>query len=264
MKLVTLVENLVNKPGLCAEHGLSMYFEADGLKFLMDVGQSDVFLNNADKLDVSISDVDYLIISHGHYDHTGGIGVFLQNNSKAKIIIRKGANRERYSKGRYVGMPSVQIPEERILYTDGCMQLSPSVVVCDKAEIVFPQDRHIDGFTVIDNNKEYPDGFSDELFICILHENSCSVLSSCSHNGITNFVEHVKELFSLPVKAVIGGFHLKNASAEDAEHIISYFNKTKVQTVGFSHCSGIENYASFKKKCTAEVFYNETGNCIQL
>lgn len=264
MRIQTLVENLVYGKGLRAEHGLSMYFEADGLKFLLDVGQSNIFAQNAERLSVLIEEIDFLIISHGHYDHTGGITEFLKLNSKAKIVVHRHAFGARYSKGRYVGMPSVKIPAERIIEADGCMQLSASVVVCCSVEQAYPIDTHKAGFSYDAGGTLVQDEFIDELFVCLLHKNACSILSSCSHNGITNFIEHVKQHFCLPIKSVIGGFHLKNASPEAVDHIIQFVNQEKVENIGFSHCSGIEHYVRFTNKCTAEVFYNATGTVLDL
>ena len=90
MKIVTLIENLANRSGLIAEHGLSFYIETDKSKIIFDTGQSSLFLNNAKKLNINIEDVDALVLSHGHFDHTGGLYPFLEANKKAKIFCKKG------------------------------------------------------------------------------------------------------------------------------------------------------------------------------
>jgi 7,8-dihydropterin-6-yl-methyl-4-(beta-D-ribofuranosyl)aminobenzene 5'-phosphate synthase len=89
MIIKTLVENTSISKDLGSEHGLSLYIEANGRKILFDVGASELFFENAKKLDADISDVDYLVISHGHYDHGGGLEVFLQENKKAEVFLQR-------------------------------------------------------------------------------------------------------------------------------------------------------------------------------
>ena len=89
MRIITLIENVINSGNLQAEHGLSLYIETDKQKILFDTGQSDMFIQNAHKLGVNIEDIDSLVLSHGHYDHTGGLYTFLEKNSKAKCMQNK-------------------------------------------------------------------------------------------------------------------------------------------------------------------------------
>lgn len=89
MRIVTLIENLVYKQGFIAEHGLAIFIETENRKILFDTGQSGLFLQNAQKLGIAIDDIDGLVLSHGHYDHTGGLYPFLEKNSKAKIFAKK-------------------------------------------------------------------------------------------------------------------------------------------------------------------------------
>ena len=83
MKISTLIENLVNKKGLSAENGLALYIETGNKKILFDTGQTGLFMKNAKVLGISIEDIDILVLSHGHYDHTGGLYPFLAKNNKA-------------------------------------------------------------------------------------------------------------------------------------------------------------------------------------
>ncbi len=89
MLIKTLVENTSLSKDFGSEHGLSLYIETQNHKILFDVGASDLFLQNAKKLDVNIADVDFLAISHGHYDHGGGLKTFLEENTKAEVFLRK-------------------------------------------------------------------------------------------------------------------------------------------------------------------------------
>ena len=88
-KITTLVENAVYGRSLQAEHGLSLLIESEGYKILFDTGQSDLFIRNAALLDIDIAEVDFLILSHGHSDHTGGLRHFLAINKKASVICKQ-------------------------------------------------------------------------------------------------------------------------------------------------------------------------------
>ena len=89
MMIKTLVENTAQSKNFGTEHGLSLYIETNNRKILFDVGASELFLDNAKKLNVDICDVDYLIISHGHYDHGGGLEAFLRENTKAEVFLNR-------------------------------------------------------------------------------------------------------------------------------------------------------------------------------
>jgi len=112
MKIITLIENHVNSPGLVAEHGLSLYIDTGNKKILFDTGQSGLFIQNAQKLGIDIREIDLLVISHGHYDHTGGLYQFLEVNKKATVYAKKEIFTPKYSgKTRFIGTQ----PNEELL-----------------------------------------------------------------------------------------------------------------------------------------------------
>ena len=86
MRIVTLIENLVYKQGLTAEHGLSFYIETENRKILFDTGQSALFMQNAKTMDIDIREIDIVVVSHGHYDHTGGLHAFLLENKRQRFV----------------------------------------------------------------------------------------------------------------------------------------------------------------------------------
>ena len=97
MLIKTLVENTSISKDFGSEHGLSLYIETKKHKILFDVGANELFLQNAKKLDVSIADVDFLVISHGHYDHGGGLKSFLHENTKAEVFLHRLAFEKHYA-----------------------------------------------------------------------------------------------------------------------------------------------------------------------
>jgi 7,8-dihydropterin-6-yl-methyl-4-(beta-D-ribofuranosyl)aminobenzene 5'-phosphate synthase len=145
MRIVTLIETLVYKQGLVAEHGLSVYIEAENRKILFDAGQSGLSIQNAQKMGINIEDIDTLVLSHGHYDHTGGLYPFLEKNRKAKIFAKKdlfipkyhGPNRfigklrnEKLLKGRLANI-------ETITEIAGGVFIMPDIIVHDSLDTHF-------------------------------------------------------------------------------------------------------------------------------
>ena len=121
------------------------------------------------------------------------------------------------------------------------------------------------GYLKIDKgNGPEQDHFPDELFIAITRKDELSIISSCSHLGITNIVETALATFNLPLGFIVGGFHIKDCGAEHYAMIFDYLNKVSPKQIGVCHCTGIEKYEEMKQKCKAKVFYNSTGHQLNM
>lgn len=129
MKIISLLDNLVYKQGLKAEHGLSFLLEIEDKRILFDTGQSDLFLHNATKLGILPETIDAVILSHGHYDHTGGLYPFLRENTKAKVYAKEAIFTPKFhGRERFIGctkddsilrnrfVPSIQLPNSSLTY----------------------------------------------------------------------------------------------------------------------------------------------------
>lgn len=263
MKIITLIENTVSKKDLVAEHGLSFFIQHEDANILFDTGQSKNFAQNAELLGIDISTIDYLIISHGHYDHVGGLAHFIENNNKAKIFLKEEALWSKMKNDRYIGISKqINVKNTRFQFVNKITEIVKGIFIIPETNLFFPIDRHFDNFFIQHEGENIKDEFSDELFLALKNEAGVSILSSCSHSGITNMAETAKRHFKLPLVDIIGGFHIRKANELVVDHIADYFIENKISKVFTCHCTGLEKFNQLRSKCGEMVSYNETGNQI--
>ncbi len=268
MKITTLTDNLVYKNSLCAEHGLSLYIELEDNIILFDTGQSDIFYNNSKILGKDISKVNHLIISHGHYDHTGGIDTFLEQNYIANIYLMHTSLNPKYNGKRYIGIKKSIINKlsncSRVIEPDSNIhKIDNNIYLINSITRRYPTEVSNSLLTEIDG-KMIKDPFIDEQFMIIKRDNGVVVITGCSHNGILNILEETKALFNLPIYALIGGIHTKDASNEYINSIIEYLKGEKIKLLELSHCTGIEPYFIIKSNIGDSCQYNLVGKDINI
>jgi 7,8-dihydropterin-6-yl-methyl-4-(beta-D-ribofuranosyl)aminobenzene 5'-phosphate synthase len=266
MRIVTLIENLVYNQGLVAEHGLSLYIESGGEKILFDTGQSGMFLLNAQKLGIAIEDIDYLVLSHGHYDHIGGLLPFFEKNHRANLYAKKNIFAPKYhSNNQLIGtLHTEALFNDRIIYVDNITEIAQDVFIMPDISIHNPVDTHFEGMYRIVNDEIFPDELEDELFLVLKQDEQINIVTACSHRGITNICRTATEHFKLPVGLILGGFHTKNCTQAQYGHIIDYFRHLGPQSIGVCHCTGVAKYVDLNNDLNVPVFYNYTGNEIIL
>ena len=253
MKITTLIENLVYKRGLLAEHGLSIYIESDTRKILFDTGQSDSFLLNANKMGVKIDEIDLVVISHGHYDHTGGLSSFLRANTKAKVLMKREALSKKYdSHNNDIGMQcDAKLLENRVEFITDITEIDCGVFIVPDIPVLNREDTHFKNF-----NEE----FLDELYLAIVIDGQLSIITGCSHRGITNIMKSATDHFNLPLNLVLGGFHTKSCTDVQFNNIIYFFSNNMPKSIGVCHCTGTEKYSTLKNHFGDKVFYSCTGS----
>ena len=209
---------------LNAENGLSLFIEFDERKILFDTGQSDLFIQNAEKMGIDLSQVDYLIISHGHFDHGGGLKHFLKINKKAKIFLHINAVHKFYTKifgfiPYYVGLDQkILAQNSRIYFIEEDTQIDDKIILLEGFPEVFPQPEANKALFEKTKNRFVADKFNHELVMLLIENEEIVLFSGCSHSGIINIIEEVK-LFSktMRIKATFGGFHIHNPISKKNE-----------------------------------------------
>ena len=273
MIIKVLVENTTDIDGFKVEDGLSLYIESGGKKIIFDTGVSDLFLTNALKLGVDIEEIDYLIISHGHYDHGGGLKYFLDRNEKASIYLSQYAFNNYYAirEGNsleYVGIDKNLRDNERIILIEDKLKLYEGAEIYSGVphkEKLPNSNKNL--YEEIDGDIK-PDRFRHEQNLYIDENGKKVLISGCSHNGIMNILSYHNDLYGFNPDFVLGGFHLSMKgrfmeSDEYMEHISSVLLSTKAKFYT-GHCTGLEAFSKLKNIMGDEIDYMYTGKEIIL
>lgn len=227
MRVTVLVENTSGaSTAVAPEFGLSLLIEANGTTVLLDTGASGLFARNADALGIDLDTVDWLVLSHGHYDHGGGLATFFERNSHAPVILRRGAEQPFYGSAvpslpsilhraglvtRYIGLdPEVlRRHADRFRWIDANLELCPSVSVLTTIPRTHPLARG-NRFLLTERDGTFvPDDLSHELVLVVEQDTRAVVFTGCAHNGVLNMLEAARlAVPTRPIGAVVGGFHL--------------------------------------------------------
>ena len=252
MRIVTLVENTCGHEDCIAEHGLSLYIETEKHQLLLDTGQTDAVVKNAEVLGIDLSAVDTVILSHGHYDHSGGILPFAEENPEARIIMQKLAAEPHYNGERYIGIDTDILKLPNIQLIDGDMELDDELFLFSgiTGRRCYPQGNK--KLSCIKDGEKVCDDFRHEQCLVIKQNGKSWLLSGCSHNGILNIIDRYREIFGNAPDYVITGFHMMKKDGEHTEAEKTVIIQTaqelaKMNTVFYSgHCTGIPAFEMMK------------------
>lgn len=257
MIITVLAENNSINESIGAQHGLSLYIETFDKKILFDMGQNSLFSENAEKLGVDLSEVDIAVISHGHYDHGGGLIEFLRINKKAPVYIHKNAFLPYYNgKDKYIGLDVSLADNERLVFNDEKLEITKGITLysMNKEERIYDVGNF--GLTVKKENGYAPDTFLHEQYLLIEEAGKRILFSGCSHKGAVNIAEWFRP------DVFIGGFHFSkhvcNGELEKYAKILDSYGTTYYTC----HCTGKEQF-EFMNKYMRSLSYILSGESVK-
>ncbi|MFH1560837.1 MAG: MBL fold metallo-hydrolase [Chloroflexota bacterium] len=273
IRLTTLSENTANS-GFLAEWGLSILVEVEGMRILVDTGASFSAVHNAQLLGIDLSTVDRIMLSHGHYDHTGGLRDVLRRRGEVEVIAHPDMWAAKYSRRdqqeeRYSGIPfsrqGIESLGARFHLTREPAYITDRVMTTGEIPMTSGYEEIDKNLFVKEGGVLQPDKMADDLALVIDADFGLVVILGCGHRGIVNTLRHAQNLTGKElVYAAIGGTHLFRASKERVEQTIADLRKMGIQRLGVSHCTGFHASAQLAQEFGDIFFMNNAGTCITL
>jgi len=247
LKITIVVDNEAGD-GLAAEHGLSLWIDAGGTRIVFDTGQGGVLADNARKLGIGLEQADALVLSHGHYDHTGGIPVVLKSSRKIRVYCHAEAVQPRYAMhngtAKAIHMPREsmaaidRLPEENLRWVSRAALLAGGIGITGP----IPRETSYEdpgGPFFLDPQGQRADAIDDDLALWIGTDRGLVVCVGCCHAGIVNTLHHVMRLSGINrVRALIGGLHLLQAGEERLDQTVAALRAFSPALLVPCHCTG--------------------------
>ena len=289
--LTTLNENTASSFPLIGEWGLSILVEVDNLKILLDTGQNIAVVHNAALMGIDLSQIDKIVLSHGHSDHTGGLWEVLnrirlqgRTERKVEIIAHPDVWASKYGriseeKYIYVGIPFQKEELENLgasfTLTKDPVWLSENVVTTGEIPMTTEYEQIEPLVYVKEGNEFHPDPLWDDQAIIIKSELGLVVVLGCCHRGIINTLHHAQKLTGVEqIYAVIGGMHLQFAvggtdvtsvvATERLDRIIAELKKFDIQRIGPFHCTGPIASIRLAQEFGEGFFFNNAGTRVTI
>ncbi len=271
MTITSLIDDFSPKRGLRGEHGLSLYIEAGATKLLFDTGQGGTFMENARTIGIDLTGLDAVVLSHGHYDHGGGVSDLYRSleASLPPFFAGRGFDAVRSSRSGTrlmdIGLPVPALPPGAPLAVITTFEeFAPGVWFLPAAELVDGAEAN-PKFRIFSGDVEGIDHFDDELSLVFDEEDGIVIVTGCAHRGILNIARAAMRSFpGRPVKAIVGGFHLVDAEPETLSRVAAGIAAIAPKAVFCAHCTGPRGFAALSEGVQTTVAWLSCGLSITL
>jgi len=275
LQITTLSENTAGLGGFLGEWGLSILVETEKLNILFDTGKSISASHNAELLGIDLSQIDKIVLSHGHSDHTGGLRQILRRMRKEIEIIAhpdiwavKYGRREG-QEDKYIGIPfhrqTLESLGARFNLTTESVRLTGNIMTTGEIPMVTDYEE-IEPYLVVKEDAGFKrDKLLDDQALIINTEPGLAVILGCAHRGIINTLYHAQQLTGVKtIDTVLGGCHLMDASEERVWLTIAALKELGVQRLGVCHCTGLPASAIMAQQFGDKFFFNNAGTVLSL
>lgn len=275
LRITTITENTARPGMLHGEWGLSFLIEQDGFTLLVDSGASTTAVHNADKLRIDFNKVDKMVLSHGHYDHTGGLRELLQRrHTPLEIYAHPDIWQAKYGRrpgkpDRYVGIPfqkdELEALGAKFIYSKEPVKLSENIITTGEVPMVTDFEKVAENLYVKEDDNWQHDELPDDLSLGITSPEGLVVVLGCAHRGIINSIYRLQEVSGVKkVNTVLGGCHLFSAGKEQIEKTIEALQALNIQHIGVSHCTGMKAAVSMAQVFGERFFFNNAGSITEI
>lgn len=269
VRITILVENSTPVPGLLGEYGFSALVDVNNSTFLFDTGSGEAIMANARTLGIDWSTIDGLVLSHGHFDHTGGVTELLPQMHRPRVFAHPGIfTRHQIVTGpdqtRYIGMSFQQedltAAGAQFIPTPGFTAIADGVYVTGS----IPRRNDYEGpggpFVHDVDGEVIPDAIEDDMAMVIDHPQGLIILSGCAHAGMINMINYARQQCNhRNILAFIGGTHLISADENRLQKTIAALRELKPQHLIVSHCTGFAAAARLMRELPEMAKKGETG-----
>jgi 7,8-dihydropterin-6-yl-methyl-4-(beta-D-ribofuranosyl)aminobenzene 5'-phosphate synthase len=274
IRIKTLCENTASL-NCISEWGLSILTDVDGFKILSDTGGGLSIIHNAKAMGVDFSDIDKVVISHGHWDHAGGLPEVLQGRADAIDVIGHPdiwSSKYSYKEGskeQYIG---IQYNREyleslgaRFKLSSEPVWITDNIVTTGEVSMITEYESIDENLLVKNESGFQPDPLADDTSIGIKTDDGLVIILGCSHRGMINNIRQLQKITKEDrVSVVIGGTHLMAASDERISKTIEDLRKLDIKKLGVSHCTGFKACTQLYKHFPDTFFNNNAGSEISL